>query len=164
MQKKQGEQKRNSIKKVFFSALICFILLTSLYYVILRQGMAADKERYDYIARNQAEHIITAIDCVMSRTNTLKTLVKEHNGDTSWFNNVAEDMYLSVQEETGVSLKNFAIAPDGIVSDIYPFVGNEAFMGFDFLDTSLEGNLEAKKAYEKGSTILTNPFNLVQGG
>ena len=37
-------------------------------------------------------------------------------------------------------------------------------LGFDFLDISREGNLEAKEAYEKGGTILTNPFTLAQGG
>ncbi len=100
----------------------------------------------------------------MSRTNTLTTMVKDHNGETDWFDNVAEDIYTNVKEETGVSLKNFAIAPDGVVSNVYPLNGNEQLIGFDFLDTSREGNLEAKEAYENGKTIITNPFELIQGG
>ncbi len=146
------------------SALISFVLLMVFYCVMLKHDLNDYKERYAYIAKNEAEHIITTIDCVMSRTNTLKTMVQDHNGDTSWFDNIAEDIYMSVKDETGISLKNFAIAPDGIVSDVYPLDGNESLIGFDFLDTSRTGNLEAKEAYEKGNTILTNPFELVQGG
>ena len=164
MQTKYKEQQRNSRIKAVLSALISFILIAVLCRITLQHDLYADKERYGYIARNQAERIITTIDCVMSRTNTLKTMVKENNGDTSWFDEVAEDLYNAIQDETGVSPKNFAIAPNGVVSNVYPLNGNENLIGFDFLDTSREGNLEAKEAYEKGNTILTNPFELIQGG
>lgn len=152
--------KRTAVILVFVS----FLLLTILYQIILHSNLVAEKERYYFIARNQAEHIITTVDCVMSRTNTLITMVKENHGETFWFDEVAEDVYTSVTDETGVSLKNFAIAPNGVVSKVYPLEGNEALLGFDFLDTSRRGNLEAKEAYEKGKTIITNPFTLIQGG
>lgn len=151
-------------RTAFILVFVSFLLLTGLYHFILNSNLLAQKERYYFIARNQAEHIITKVDCVMSRTNTLITMVKENHGDTSWFDQVAEDVYTSVTDETGVSLKNFAIAPHGVVSKVYPLEGNEALLGFDFLDTSREGNLEAKEAYEKGKTIITNPFKLIQGG
>ena len=41
---------------------------------------------------------------------------------------------------------------------------NKSLIGFNFLDTNLEGNQAALDAYEQGHTILTNPFKLVQGG
>ena len=149
---------------VFLSSLICFIILMVMYLLMLHRDIKSEKTRYNYIAKNEAEHIVTTIDCVMARTNTLKALIKDHNGDTSFFKKDAEDMYNTVKEETGISLKNFAIAPDGVVSDVYPLEGNETLIGFDFLDTSRVGNLEAKEAYEQGNTILTNPFELIQGG
>ncbi|MBR5116584.1 MAG: CHASE domain-containing protein, partial [Lachnospiraceae bacterium] len=164
MHLRHNGQKRRAIEKSVISALVCFALLIGVYHIILYHDMAADKERYGYIARYQAEHIITMIDCVMSRTNTLKTMIKDNDGDTSWFEEVAADLYTAVQDETGVSLKNLAIAPGGVVADVYPREGNEALIGFDFLDTSRPGNLEAQKAYEHNKTIITNPFELVQGG
>ena len=85
MQTKHVKKQKNSVKKAVLSKLMSVVLLTSIYNIILQHNLAADRERYGYIARNQAEHIITTIDCVMSRTNTLTTLVKENNGDTSWF-------------------------------------------------------------------------------
>jgi diguanylate cyclase (GGDEF)-like protein len=156
--------KKHSVKTTIITTLISFIVFSALYHIILYHELAADKERYSYIAKNQAEHIITTVDCVMSRTNTLTIMVKENNGDTAWFDIVAEDIYTSVKDETGISLKNFAIAPGGVVSNVYPLEGNEELIGFDFFDTSRTGNLEAKEAYENGKTIITNPFELIQGG
>ncbi|MCR4740910.1 MAG: sensor domain-containing diguanylate cyclase [Lachnospiraceae bacterium] len=153
---------RTIISVIF--ATVCFLVLGMLYMVLVRRDLASERERLSYMARNEAEHIVTTIDCVMARTNTLKALIQDHNGDTSFFNQVAMDIYDSVIEETGVTLKNFAVAPGCIVSDVYPLEGNEALVGFDFLDTRHTGNAEAKRAYEQGRTILTNPFELLQGG
>ena len=154
----------NKKRNAFISALICLILLMVFYGVIFKNDMEFNKERYSYIAKNEAEHIITTVDCVVSRINTLKVMVQENDGDISWFDTVAEELYVSVKDDTGVSLKNYVLAPKGVVSDVYPLEGNESLIGFDFLDTSREGNLEAKEAYDNGTTILTNPFELVQGG
>lgn len=149
---------------VIFSALVCLLILTAVYCIMLRHDIAQEKQRYRYIEENEAQHIVTTIDCVMARTTTLITLVQDHGGDTEFFRRVAGDIYHAVTDETGISLKNIAIAPGGVVSEVYPFAGNEALIGFDFLDVSRPGNLEAKAAYEQNITILTNPFELVQGG
>ena len=50
------------------------------------------------------------------------------------------------------------------MSDVYPLEGNESLIGFDFLDLSRPGNKEAKEAYDRDKTVLTNPFKLIQGG
>ena len=148
----------------FAATIISFLVFITVYIVLIERDLSNERERYSYMARNEAEHITTTVDCVMARTGTLKAMVQDHNGDTSFFSRASEDIYNSVTEETGVTLKNLAIAPDGVVSEVYPLAGNEALIGFNFLDTSLAGNAEAKMAYEQGSTILTNPFELVQGG
>ena len=111
--------------------LLTFIFLSSIYFVLLNQNIAQEKVRYGYIAANEAEHIATIIDCIMARTNTLKALVQDHHGKTDFFNNIAANVYDSVGLETGVALKNLAIAPRGVVSDVYPYKGNENLIGFD---------------------------------
>ena len=160
--KKNTSKKRNILSTIV--AAVCALVLSTFYINLFRHELNSEMERYRYIAENEADHIVTTIDCVMARTNTLKAMIQDHNGDTSFFDYVAEAVYNDVIDETGVTLKNFALAPDGVVSKVYPLEGNEALLGFDFLDTSRLGNLEAKEAYELGSTILTNPFELVQGG
>ena len=157
-----GSKKRYIVSTV--SAAACLFVLLIIYYALIRHDLFSERTRYSYIAKDEAEHIVTTIDCVMARTNTLKVLIQDHDGDTSFFDEVAEDIYNNVTDETGVTLKNFALAPDGVVSKVYPLKGNESLVGFDFLDLSRPGNMEAKEAYEQGSTVLTNPFELVQGG
>ncbi len=160
----RNETRHKQRRTVLLSSLACLAILLSVYSYLLQHDIEAEKERCRYVAGNEANHIVTTIDCVMARTGTLKALVQDHGGDTSFFETVAEDVYGAVTEETGVALKNLAVAPGGVVSEVYPLAGNESLLGFDFMDVSRQGNLEAKEAYEKGRTVLTNPFELVQGG
>ncbi len=149
---------------ILASVAVSLIVLLALSLLGLNYKVRRDRENYYYIAQNESDKIVTTVDCVMARTSTLKAFVQEHNGDGSFFKTVAANIYNAVREETGVSLKNIAIAPDGVVSSVYPYEGNESLVGFNFLDPAREGNAEAREAYESGFTVLTNPFDLIQGG
>ena len=165
MEKRDKEQIRINGKLVsIITTILCFIVIGFLYITILKQDLASERDKYGFIAKNESEHIIKTIDSVLARTGTLKALIMDHNGDTSFFDNIAPTIYEDVTKDTGVTLKNFAIAPDCVVSNVYPLEGNEALLGFDFLDESRPGNSEAIEAYERKTTNLTNPFPLVQGG
>ena len=154
--------KHKHIKAILISVTISFLVLSGLSALILNYKIRRDKETYSYIVQNETDKIVTTVDCVMARVSTLKAFVQEHGGDDGFFDSIAEND--SVREDTGVSLKNIAIAPDGVVSSVYPYSGNESLIGFDFMDMSREGNAEAREAYENGHTVLTNPFDLIQGG
>lgn len=145
-------------------SLLSFIIVIGIYNVFFLNDYHQERERYHYIAENEIENIITTIDSVMVRSYTLRAMVQDHDGDTEFFDGIAAEMCECVKEETGISLKNIALAPDGVVTKVYPPEGNEELFGFDFMDTSRPGNAEAVEAYEKGNTVLTNPFELVQGG
>ena len=145
------------------SMAISLAVMLTVTFIVLGSNVKTSRERCGYIAENEAEHITTTIDCVMARTYTLTALIRDHYGDISFFDKVADDIYENVKTDTGVTLKNVAVAPDGVVEAVYPLEGNESFIGFDLLDQSRAGNREAE-AYEKGDTVLTNPFELIQGG
>lgn len=152
---------RTKVVLSFSFSLLFFMLV---FVIRLNNNISLKRDNNMTVVENECEHISRTIDCIMARVNTLQALVQDNNGDTEFFRNVADDIYDLVKLETGVELKNVAIAPNGVVSDVYPMEGNESLIGFDFLDLSKEGNLEAKEAYEKGDIVLTNPFELVQGG
>lgn len=149
---------------VFLISLFSLFIMLLIYFYFFTNDIFNEKERCFSIAESEASHIVTKLDSIMSRTNTLKILIIDHEGETDFFDGVSEQIYRDVTYETGVSLKNFAIAPNCVVSNVYPYEGNESFVGFDFMDPTKEGNAEAREAYERGETILTNPFPLVQGG
>ena len=157
-----------NVKKRFFlfllSAFISLIIMLSLYNFIIGHNLRLEKNRYSLIAEDEFTHITTTIDCVMARINTLEALIQAYNGNTDFFENVAHNIYNGIREETGVEIRNFAIAPSGVVSKVYPFENNKSLIGFNFMDSSKPGNLEAIRAFEQGDVILTNPFPLIQGG
>ena len=157
-----GRRKRAIV--VTASVVFSLVVLLAGYFYFLNKDIQQDRERCGFIAENEAEHIVMTIDCVMTRTRTLTALVQGHKGNTDFFSGIAGVIYHDVQRDTGVTLKNIALAPDGIVSEVYPYVVNKSLIGFNFLDTNLEGNQAALDAYEQGHMILTNPFKLVQGG
>ncbi|MCR4818467.1 MAG: response regulator [Fretibacterium sp.] len=149
---------------VTVSIVFSLVVMLAGYFYFLDKDIQQERERCGFIAENEAEHIVMTIDCVMTRTRTLTALVQGHKGNTDFFSGIASIIYHDVQRDTGVTLKNIALAPNGIVSEVYPYVVNKSLIGFNFLDTSLEGNQAALDAYEQGHTILTNPFKLMQGG
>ena len=156
-----------NLKEKFFS-LSAFVLLMFVlnfcYSVLDRIRIGEEQSRYRYIARNQANYIASCIDKVVVRTYTLREMVNENDGGYEFFDKVADTIRNTVLMDTGITLKNLTLAPDGIVKKVFPVEGNEAFFGFDFTDESKPGNKEAIESYKMAKTVLTNPFNLVQGG
>lgn len=144
--------------------LIISIIFSGLYIITEKQSIAQNRERYRYIAASQSNRIRACADTVLARVYTLSALVNDNNGDTDFFERQAERIYKETEADTGVTLKNIALAPNGIVEKVFPETGNEALVGFDFMDESKAGNAEAIAAYQRGELIATNPFELVQGG
>ncbi|MDR2733831.1 MAG: diguanylate cyclase [Spirochaetota bacterium] len=61
------------------------------------------------------------------------------------------------------AIHNILIAPNGIVTQVYPLEGNEPVLGLNFFGDGA-GNAEARKALETGQLVLGGPFNAVEGG
>lgn len=56
-----------------------------------------------------------------------------------------------------------SLAPNGVISDVYPLAGNEQLLGFDMFAHPAQ-SIEAKRAKAAGKLRLNGPFALVQGG
>lgn len=164
LSKKKRKNSKLMYLHFFLSAFTSLLIMLTGYHFILKHDFMLEQNRYSVIAEDEATHIATTIECVVSRTNTLEALIQASGGNCDFFKKVAENVYNGILSDTDVPIKNIAIAPSGIVSDVYPLKGNERFLGFNFLDTSRPGNVEALKAYEQGGMYLTNPFPLIQGG
>lgn len=122
------------------------------------------KNIYNYIAKDKADHIITTVNNVILRTGVMNALIQDHNGGTEFFDSMSDDIYDDVLLQTGIRLEYIAIAPDGIISDVYPYEGNEDLIGFDLLDVTKPGNVQSKEAYNNGITILNHYYDLAANG
>lgn len=61
------------------------------------------------------------------------------------------------------SIRNIGLAPDNIVSFVYPLKGNEKAIGLDYRKNKQQWP-SVKRAMEQGVTIFAGPVDLVQGG
>ena len=122
------------------------------------------RDRYSSLAENRVNVMHENITRIISTTSTLEALIINEDGDTSFFEDEAPVIYQQAVAATGVHLRNIAIAPNGVVSNVYPLESNESLIGFDFFDESKPGNESAIRARDAGTPIMTNPFTLTQGG
>jgi len=92
-------------------------------------------------------------------TKALAALVIQGDGTVYNFQETARAL---IDNEGAIA--NFLLAPDGIVSDVYPFEENKAVIGLNLLDaTEQEGNREAILAYEMDDLVIAGPIMLRQG-
>lgn len=111
-------------------------------------------ERLVLTKSNKLNEVLSKL---LYKTQTLSVLVVQNEGDIEDFEGVAA----AIVDDP--SIKNILIAPNGVVSHVYPLEGNEEVIGFDYFAEGA-GNKEAVLAKENGQLILGGPFELVQGG
>ena len=145
-------------------ALAVFLTLGIVQFFWLRANVARLRYECDVELSNRAVSIRSEIDKIVLSSCIMKELILDHSGGLEFFDSIVPDIYMSVLKESGVHLRNIAAAPGGRVEKVYPLKGNEGFVGFNLLDISRAGNGDAVRACKTGRTILTNPFDLVQGG
>jgi len=101
----------------------------------------------------QVNNVITKL---LYKTQMLSSLVLHSSGEVQNFDQIAATIV------DDPAILNILIAPDGVVSDVYPLEGNEEVIGFDFFSENA-GNKEAVLAKETGELVLGGPFVAVQG-
>ncbi|MDO6595171.1 bifunctional diguanylate cyclase/phosphodiesterase [Neptuniibacter sp. 1_MG-2023] len=69
------------------------------------------------------------------------------------------DEYLQTQ----LSISHIALAPDLIITNIYPVLGNESALGVDYRDVP-DQFVTVQESVINNQVILTGPVDLVQGG
>lgn len=101
--------------------------------------------------------IVNIVTRLMHKTEALRALVVRSNGEMEAFESIAPII------ADDPSIHNILIAPDGVVSHVYPLSGNERLIGFDLFGRG-NGNKEALLARQKRDFVLGGPFVLMEGG
>lgn len=139
-------------------------ILTVAYVLYVQKEITVERDQYTYIAEDKADNIAATIKAVEIRVDALKILIQDHKGGTEFFDTIADDIYDDVIDGTGIPLKYITIAPDGVVSDVYPILTNESLIGYDYLDVTKTGNVTDPDVYENGNNVLTNSYDVKAGG
>ena len=89
-------------KKILLLSLIYIVtfgLLMGAYSLYVRNEISNQKNIYQYIAKDKADHIATTVNNVLLRAEVLNALIKDHNGDTGFFDFMAGDVFVNGQRE-----------------------------------------------------------------
>ncbi len=136
------------------------VFLFGLFWIQTYQESNEQKEqsRYAALVSAKAEAIERRLTETLMATRMLEVQIRIHKGNRDGFENYAKEILFTVP---GVS--NIQLAPDGVITDIYPLAGNEKAIGHDILKDDRRRD-EARKAVSTHKMTLAGPFSLVQGG
>ena len=158
---KSAQERKNTfrIKKELWIPV--FVLMIGLV-VLVNIGIRADSSQRDFIrsraelnAVTYADHMKADIVRGIDITNTFEQIVISENGKISMFSKVAENMMADY-------VQSIQIAPDGVVTEIYPEDGNKAGK-IDLIHDKERGKISC---YARDNDVITmqGPFSLKQGG
>jgi len=150
-----------NIKKISIRTITAFlitlILCFSLVFIMVLNRTKVEQLTMEQLIMEKSTKINDVMSKLLYKTQVLSTLVQQSNGQVENF----EQFAASIVDDPAIV--NILIAPDGVVSHVYPLEDNQAVVGLDFLAEGA-GNGEAVQAIETGQLVLGGPFESVAGG
>ena len=150
--------------KTIFVFFLSILIFSVLYFSVLAQDGRLVRERERYHAVGCATAIQEKLETITSRVQTLADSIIEKPDDTEFHKAMVISIWKRLHDEADIPLKNILLAPDGVVSYFYPTEGNESMTDFNFMDESLPGNAPAIEACKTGKMLISEPFDMKQGG
>ena len=158
MKKDSGPYKKIKIY-CYIIGLIVFLTAFLVSVFLLHNLEKNEKTTGKYMAQVTEKRVRARLDQYIMLSNLLGNYISAgENLDENTFSELAE----KIPNEDGV-IKAFELAPDGIVTDIYPKQENEGAFGLDMLQEH-ERKKDAVVARENGKYTIGGPYQLKQGG
>ena len=143
----------------YIVGLITFLTALIVGTFLLHNLEKDEKTTGKYMAQITEKRVRARLDQYIMLSDLLGNYISAgENLDENTFSELAE----KIPNEDGV-IKAFELAPDGIVTDIYPKQGNEGAFGLDTLQ-EYERKKDAVLARDSGEYTLGGPYQLKQGG
>ena len=147
------------LKKRFIVPAVVFILsmcaLIGLIYIVGKSQEQQNRTNAKLNAMTYAERINGELMEGIGVTDTLKQVVISGDGNINGFYDVAANMMDD-------SIQSIQIAPNGVVTEIYPEEGNESGK-IDLINDSDRGEI-SRYARDNDTVIMQGPLELKQGG
>ena len=158
MMEKRPDQKVNSLS---LFAIISF-LMSLIFCTFLISAAIINRTNIELLIMEQqiferAQRISEIINKLLYKTQTLSAIVVHDRGRMDSFDSLAPSL---VDDPV---IKNIILAPNGIVTKIYPLEENQELIGWDYFD-GRAGNREALAAKNLRALVLGGPIEIIQGG
>lgn len=142
----------------FFITLVCMLALcTVLSGMALHYKMGNERLRMEQLLLEKSISVRSVLGKFLFKTYALAAFVVQNEGNIRGFNIVAPALL------DDPAINNFVLAPEGVVSHVYPLTDNEKLLGYSLLGDG-DGNEEARLAKKYGELVIAGPFTLMQGG
>ena len=152
-------KKLKKLKKRFIVPAVVFILgmcaLIGAIYVVGKSQEQQNRTNAKLNAMTYTERIYGELMEGIGVTDTLKQVVISGDGNINKFYDIAAKMMDD-------SIQSIQIAPNGVVTEIYPKEGNESGK-IDLINDSDRGEI-SRYARDNDTVIMQGPFELKQGG
>lgn len=157
--KKDSELYKKIRVHCYIVGLIAFLTALIVGVFLLHNLEKDEKTTGKYMAQITEKKVRARLDQYSMLSALLGNYISAgENLDENTFSELAE----KIPNEDGV-IKAFELAPEGIVTDIYPKQGNEGAFGLDMLQEH-ERKKDAILARDSGKYTLGGPYQLKQGG
>ena len=157
--KKDSELYKKIRVHCYIVGLIAFLTALIVGAFLLHNLEKDEKTTGKYMAQITEKRVRARLDQYSMLSALLGNYISAgENLDENTFSELAE----KIPNEDGV-IKAFELAPEGIVTDIYPKQGNEGAFGLDMLQEH-ERKKDAILAKKSGKYTLGGPYQLKQGG
>ena len=157
--KKDSELYKKIRVQCYIVGLIAFLTALIVGVFLLHNLEKDEKTTGKYMAQITEKRVRARLDQYSMLSALLGNYISAgENLDENTFSELAE----KIPNEDGV-IKAFELAPEGIVTDIYPKEGNEGAFGLDMLQEH-ERKKDAILARDSGKYTLGGPYQLKQGG
>lgn len=135
--------------------IIGAVILIALGYNVKKNQDELNHSKVELNAITYAHQMQLDIMQGINITNTLEQLIISENGEIQKFSEIAEGMMTDF-------IQSIQVAPNGVVTEIYPSAGNEAGK-IDLIHDKDRGKISC---YARDNDVITmqGPFNLKQGG
>ena len=145
-------------KKILLPLLVFFIgmgILGGVMYGIREEQRRQNRTTANLNAMTYAERMKSEVMEGIGVTDTLEQILISEDGQVAKFYRIAKDLLTN-------SIQSIQLAPNGIVSDIYPVEGNEDGK-IDLLNDESRGEI-SRYARDHHVLVMQGPFELNQGG
>ena len=157
--KKDSELYKKIRVHCYIVGLIAFLTALIVGVFLLHNLEKDEKTTGKYMAQITEKRVRARLDQYSMLSALLGNYISAgENLDENTFSELAE----KIPNEDGV-IKAFELAPEGIVTDIYPKEGNEGAFGLDMLQEH-ERKKDAILARDSGKYTIGGPYQLKQGG
>ena len=157
--KKENNTSKRIMKYSWIVGLLIFMITLLLGCITIRNLEKEKKTAAAYTAQSTVRRVNAQLNQYVELSEFLGNVVLAgYDLDQTTFSKLAE----MLPNEDGI-IKAFELAPNGVVTDVFPQQGNEKAFGINML-TDHDRKEDANRAKETGNYTLGGPYELKQGG